>query len=76
MRFAIPVRTSPSPTTKSAPIKTTLESLNPASASETVRMPVSGSVTSGISATTSMRGLFAINSATHIPSKLRTTSNW
>ena len=31
--------------------------------------------TSAISATTSMRGLFAINSATHTPSKLRTTSN-
>ena len=27
------------------------------------------------SASTSMRGLFAINSATHTPSKLRTTSN-
>ena len=58
--LAVPVRTNPSPTMKSAPIKTTLGSLNPAERLRTVRTPVSGSATSAISATTSMRGLLAI----------------
>src|SRR5678815_70646 len=72
---ASPVRTSPSPTMKSAAMSTTFGSLNPASASGTVTTPQSGSATMASSATTSRRGLLAMNNATHAPSRPRTRAS-
>ena len=62
-RLATPVRTKPSPITKSAAIRTILESLNPANASLMLMMPVNGIATIMIIATTSMRGRSAMNIA-------------
>ena len=62
-RLATPVRTRPSPITNSAAIRTMLESLNPASASLMLMMPVNGITAIMINATTSMRGRSAMNIA-------------
>jgi hypothetical protein len=59
--WATPVRASPSPITKSAAMSTMLGSLNPASASPMLIVPVSGSAAIMISATASMRGLLRAN---------------
>ena len=71
-RLATPVRTRPSPMTKSAAIRTMLESLKPASASLTLMMPVNGSATIMINATMSMRGRSAMNMAIAAASSKRT----
>ncbi len=59
--LAIPVRTSPSPTTNSAAIMITLGSLKPASTSLVVSTPLSASDTIISIATASMRGLLRTN---------------
>ena len=62
-RRATPVRTRPSPMTKSAAIRMIDESANPASASFMVMTPVKGIATITSSATASMRGRLTTNIA-------------
>src|SRR5690606_9644847 len=70
----MPVRTRPSPMTKSAAISSTLGSLKPATASWMVSTPLSGSATITSRATTSMRGLLRIKSTMLPTSRARTTA--
>src|SRR5215469_6254501 len=70
----MPVRVSPSPITNSAAIRITLVSLNPARASGTLMMPVSGRMTITSKATTSILGLLTINSPTQAISAPKTRS--
>ena len=72
IRRATPVRTRPSPMTKSAAINTMLGSAKPASASDMVRTPVKGSSTIISSPTTSMRGRLATNITIAAASRSRT----
>ena len=72
IRWAIPVRTSPSPMTKRAPIKTMLGSLKPARASDMVMTPVSGKIVIIMTATASMRGRLTANMTVVAASSKRT----
>jgi len=71
---ATPVRTSPSPTTKSAAMRITFGSLKPASASSTGTTPSNASNVIMSKATTSIRGLLAANITTVAASRPNTTA--
>ncbi|MNC13075.1 hypothetical protein D3C75_608070 [compost metagenome] len=71
----MPVRTSPSPTTNRAAIRMTLGSLNPASASGKVRVPLNTNRMMINKATTSMRTLLVINRKMAPTSMLSTQIN-
>src|SRR5690606_11834570 len=73
-RRAIPVRTRASPTTNSSPIRMTVGSEKPASASAISMTPVAGRATSIMSPTTSPRGRPRANMATAATSRARTTA--
>ena len=73
-RRATPVRTRPSPITKSAAMRMIVGSENPASTSFMVTMPVNGMATSTSSATASMRGRPSTNIAIAAASMSRTSA--
>jgi membrane-bound lytic murein transglycosylase F len=70
-RRAMPVRTSPSPSTNSSAMRTMFGSENPAMASEIVITPVSGGAAIISKATTSMRGRLRMNITTADASRSR-----